>query len=61
MSQILPWLFLGDMENASNKETLEYINTKYILQVTNSCKPFFPEVSFCSRIFLENFLNFVFL
>ncbi len=44
MSQILPGLFLGDIENAKNKETLDYINVKYILQVTNSCKPFFPEV-----------------
>ena len=61
MSQILPWLFLGNMDDALNKETLEYINTKYILQVTNSCKPKFPEVSFCSRNFLENFLKFVFL
>jgi hypothetical protein len=46
MSQILPYLFLGDMENAKNKETLDQINVKHILQVTNSCKPFFPEVRF---------------
>jgi hypothetical protein len=50
MSQILPGLFLGDMENAKNKETLDFIKVKYILQVTNSCKPFFPEVS-TSNIF----------
>ena len=29
MSQILPGLFLGDMENAKNKETLDYIKVKY--------------------------------
>lgn len=53
MSQILPGLFLGDIENAKNKETLDFIKVRYILQVTNSCKPFFPEVR-TENIFLKN-------
>jgi hypothetical protein len=46
MSEILPGLYLGDMGNARDKKFLEEINCKYILQVTNSCSNFFPDVTF---------------
>ena len=44
MSQILPCLFLGDIEVARNKETLQYINCTHILMATNTFDPFFPDV-----------------
>ena len=46
MSQILPGLFLGDIELAKNLETLQYIECRHILCATNSYEPFYPEVTF---------------
>ncbi|TNV77468.1 hypothetical protein FGO68_gene12508 [Halteria grandinella] len=41
MTQIIPYLFLGDMDLAQDKESLSIINCKHILHCTNTFKPCF--------------------
>ena len=51
MTQILPKLFLGDIEVAQSKESLKQIQVTHILCVTNTIDDLFPEVFIhCSSI-----------
>ena len=45
MSQILPRLYLGDMELAKDREGLNLIKCTHILCVTNSIGEVFPGVN----------------
>ena len=44
MNQVLPGLFLGDIEAAQNREALDYIKCTHVLVATNSIDPCFPDV-----------------
>jgi len=55
MSLILPGLYIGDIELARNKETLDYMKCTHILVTTNTIDPLFPEVILCLK--LIRFLN----
>ena len=47
-SQILPWLFLGNYRNAFDKEELNSLNIKYILNCAFECYNHFPnEITYC--------------
>ena len=57
MTQILPDLFLGDMELAKNKDGLDYIKCTHVLQTTNAMEPSFPEVLLKLNNFLTSLSN----
>jgi len=42
-SKILDWLYLGSLNNASNKKELKLIDIKYILNCADECKNYFPK------------------
>ena len=47
-SQIFPWLFLGNYRNAFDKEELNSLNIKYILNCAFECYNHFPnEITYC--------------
>ena len=45
MTEILPGLFLGDIDNAQLRDGLDYIKCTHILCVTNTIGPVFPDVT----------------